>query len=220
MDQSFSWSHALTTLLSGESLDESEAAAAMAEIMDGAATPAQIAGFVVALRSKGETTDEVVGLVRTMRAYAEKVKVEGDLLDTCGTGGDRSGTFNVSTAAAFVCAGAGARVAKHGNRAASSRCGSADVLEALGVRIDLPPMGVKTCIEGAGLGFCFAPVFHPAMRHAAMPRRELGVATVFNFLGPLTNPAGATYQALGVADPNMIDKMVDTLRRLGSKHVV
>ncbi|MDQ5816534.1 MAG: anthranilate phosphoribosyltransferase, partial [Actinomycetota bacterium] len=201
MNQSFSWPHALTTLLSGDSLDETEAAAAMTEIMEGAATPAQIAGFAVALRSKGETTDEIVGLVRTMRTYAEKVEVDGDLLDTCGTGGDRSGTFNVSTAAAFVCAGAGARVAKHGNRAASSRCGSADVLEALGIRIDLPPRGVEACIEGAGLGFCFAPVFHPAMRHAAMPRRELGVATVFNFLGPLTNPAGATFQALGVADP-------------------
>nr|MBA2600983.1 anthranilate phosphoribosyltransferase [Actinomycetota bacterium] len=220
MNQSFSWPHAFTTLLSGYSLDETEAAAAMTEIMEGAATAAQIAGFAVALRSKGETTDEIVGLVRTMRAYAERVEVDGDLLDTCGTGGDRSGSFNVSTAAAFVCSGAGARVAKHGNRAASSRCGSADVLEALGIRIDLPPRGVEACIEGAGLGFCFAPVFHPAMRHAAMPRRELGVATVFNFLGPLTNPAGATYQALGVADPNMIEKMVDTLRRLGSKHVV
>ena len=169
----------------------------MTEIMEGAATPSQIAGFVVALRSKGETTDEIVGLVKTMRAYAEKVPVDGDLLDTCGTGGDRSGTFNVSTAAAFVCAGAGARVAKHGNRAASSRCGSADVLEALGVRIDLPPEGVAECIQSAGLGFCFAPLFHPAMRHAGMTRRELGVPTVFNFLGPLTNPAGATYPGVG-----------------------
>lgn len=220
MDQPFSWPHALSTLLRGDSLGEGEAAAAMTEIMEGAATPSQIAGFVVALRSKGETTDEIVGLVETMRAYGQKVPVEGDLLDTCGTGGDRSGTFNVSTAAAFVCAGAGARVAKHGNRAASSRCGSADVLEALGVRIDLPPEGVAACIESAGLGFCFAPVFHPAMRHAGMTRRELGVPTVFNFLGPLTNPAGATYQALGVSDPNMILKMVETLRRLGSKHVV
>jgi len=220
MDQPFSWPHALSTLLSGDSLGEGAAAAAMTEIMEGAATPSQIAGFVVALRSKGETTDEIVGLVKTMRAYAEKVPVDGDLLDTCGTGGDRSGTFNVSTAAAFVCAGAGARVAKHGNRAASSRCGSADVLEALGVRIDLPPEGVAECIQSAGLGFCFAPLFHPAMRHAGMTRRELGVPTVFNFLGPLTNPAGATFQALGVSDPNMILKMVETLRRLGSKHVV
>ena len=192
----------------------------MSEIMDGAATPAQIAAFVVALRAKGETVDEVVGLVRTMRALAQKVEVAGEVLDTCGTGGDRTGTFNVSTAAAFVCAGAGIKVAKHGNRAASSRCGSADVLEALGVRIDLPPDGVAACIEVAGIGFCFAPVFHPAMRHAATPRRELGIATIFNFLGPLTNPAGATRQALGVSDPAMLPKMVEALKRLGSRRVV
>jgi anthranilate phosphoribosyltransferase len=192
----------------------------MTEIMDGAATPAQIAGFVIALRAKGETTDEIVGLVRTMRAFAEKVDVAGELLDTCGTGGDRTGTFNVSTAAALVCAGAGARVAKHGNRAASSRCGSADVLEALGVKIDLAPDAVAACIESAGIGFCFAPVFHPAMRHAGVPRRELGTATIFNFLGPLTNPAGARRQALGVADPTMVERMVETLGRLGSTRVI
>jgi anthranilate phosphoribosyltransferase len=216
----FSWPHVLSKLLARRSLKEDETGAAMVEIMEGAATPAQIAAFIVALRAKGETSEEVVGLVRTMRAYSQRVEVSGELLDTCGTGGDRAGTFNVSTAAAFVCAGAGVRVAKHGNRAASSRCGSADVLEALGVRIDLPPDGVATCIEAAGIGFCFAPVFHPAMRHAAAPRRELGVATVFNFLGPLTNPAGATHQALGVADPRMIEVMVDALGRLGSSHVV
>jgi anthranilate phosphoribosyltransferase len=197
-----------------------QAAAAMAEIMEGAATPAQVAGFVVALRARGETLDEVVGLVQTMRRYARHVDVSGDVLDTCGTGGDRAGTFNVSTAAALVCAGAGVRVAKHGNRAASSRCGSADVLEALGVAIDLPPEDVAKCIEQAGIGFCFAPVFHPAMRHAAGPRRELGVATIFNFLGPLTNPASARFQALGVADPRMLDLMVEALDRLGSRHVV
>jgi anthranilate phosphoribosyltransferase len=216
----FSWPHAIGSLLAGSSLDEAGAAAAMTEIMEGAATPAQIAGFVVALRAKGETSEEVAGLVRAMRAYAARVEVPGELLDTCGTGGDRTGTFNVSTAAAFVCAGAGARVAKHGNRAASSRCGSADVLEALGVRIDLPPEGVASCIEAAGMGFCFAPRFHPAMRHTAGARRELGVATVFNFLGPLTNPAGATRQALGVSDPRMLDVMVETLGRLGSAHVL
>ena len=216
----FSWSHALSELLGRRDLSEERAAAAMAEIMQGAATPAQVAGFVVALRAKGETPEEVSGLVKTMRAFAARVPVTGELLDTCGTGGDRAGTFNVSTAAALVCAGAGARVAKHGNRAASSRCGSADVLETLGVRIDLPPEKVASCIEEAGMGFCFAPVFHPAMRHAAAPRRELGVATVFNFLGPLTNPAGVTRQALGVSDPRMLEVMVATLARFGSVHVV
>ena len=216
----FSWGQTITMLLEGRDLSEDQASAAMTEIMEGAATPAQIAGFVVALRSKGETTDEVAGLVKTMRALSQRVRVSGDVLDTCGTGGDRSGTFNVSTAAAIVCAGAGVKVAKHGNRAASSRCGSADVLEALGVKIDLPPEGVARCIEEAGIGFCFAPIFHPAMRHAATPRRELGVATVFNFLGPLTNPAGARFQALGVSDSKMLPKMVNALHRLGSKHVV
>lgn len=216
----FSWPQVLSRLLAGDSLTEQEAGACMEEIMEGAATPAQVAGFVVALRAKGESVDEVAGLVRTMRRYAEKVDVAGDVLDTCGTGGDRSGTFNVSTAAAIVCAGAGAKVAKHGNRAASSRCGSADVLEALGVKIDLPPDGVEKCIAEAGIGFCFAPVFHPAMRHAGATRRELGVPTIFNFLGPLTNPAGATRQALGVSDPRMIEKMVHTLGRLGSKRVL
>ena len=216
----FSWGQTISALLAGEALDEERTAAAMTEIMEGVATPAQIAGFVVALRAKGETVDEVVGLVRSMRAFSQKIEVAGPLLDTCGTGGDRTGTFNVSTAAAIVCAGAGVKVAKHGNRAASSRCGSADVLEALGVRIDLSPDDVATCIEEAGIGFCFAPVFHPAMRHAATPRRELGVATIFNFLGPLTNPAGATRQALGVADPRMVDIMVETLGRLGSERVI
>ena len=220
MGENFSWSHTISQLLAGASLAEDETAAAMTEIMEGAATPAQIAGFVVARRAKGETTDEIVGLVRTMRRYSTKIDISGDLLDTCGTGGDRTGTFNVSTAAALVCAGAGVRVAKHGNRAASSRCGSADVLEALGVKIDLPPDGVATCIETAGIGFCFAPVFHPAMRHAASPRRELGIATVFNFLGPLSNPAGATRQALGVSDETMLPKMVDALGRLGSERVI
>ncbi|MEA2460518.1 MAG: anthranilate phosphoribosyltransferase [Actinomycetota bacterium] len=220
-DGTFHWGHLLSRLIAGESISEEEAGAAMVEIMEGAATPAQIAGFVVALRAKGETPDEIVGLVTTMRRYGEHVDVGGrHVLDTCGTGGDRSGTFNVSTAAAIVCAGAGVPVAKHGNRAASSQAGSADVLEALGVKIDLPPEAVATCIAKAGIGFCFAPFFHPAMRHAGGTRRELGTATIFNFLGPLTNPAGATAQALGVADPRMVDKMVETLARLGSEHVL
>ncbi|MEA2433040.1 MAG: anthranilate phosphoribosyltransferase [Actinomycetota bacterium] len=220
MTDDFSWGHTLTSLLSGKDLSEHEASAAMTEIMEGAATPAQIAGFIVALRAKGETTDEIAGLVRTMRSFGEHVNVAGEVLDTCGTGGDRAGTFNVSTAAAFVCAGAGVKVAKHGNRAASSRCGSADVLEAMGVKIDLPPHAVETCIETAGIGFCFAPVFHPAMRHAGGTRRELGIATIFNFLGPLTNPAGARHQALGISDERMLHKMVDALGHLGSAHVV
>ncbi|HEX2236456.1 MAG TPA: anthranilate phosphoribosyltransferase [Actinomycetota bacterium] len=216
----FSWPRVLSLLLEGRSLSEQDSAGAMTEIMAGAAAPSQIAGFVVALRAKGETVDELVGLVRTMRAYAHRVPGTGAVLDTCGTGGDRAGTFNVSTAAALVCAGAGVMVAKHGNRAASSRCGSADVLEALDVRIDLPPEGVAACIERAGIGFCFAPLFHPAMRHAAAPRRELGIPTIFNFLGPLTNPAGVTRQALGVSDRRMLDVMVGALGRLGSERVV
>ncbi|MGH2808459.1 MAG: anthranilate phosphoribosyltransferase [Actinomycetota bacterium] len=216
----FAWGRTISHVLGGNPLSEDEAAAAMAEIMEGAATPAQIAGFVVALRARGETIDEVVGLVKVMREYGEKVTVAGEVLDTCGTGGDRTGTFNVSTAAAFVCAGAGIKVAKHGNRAASSRCGSADVLEALGVKIDLGPQEVASCIDQAGIGFCFAPMFHPAMRHAGATRRELGVPTIFNFLGPLTNPAGATRQALGVSDPNMLPKMVAALGRLGSRRVL
>ena len=220
MTDAFSWPPILHKLLAGQALSEAEAADAMGEIMDGAATPAQIAGFMVALRAKGETTEEIVGLVRTMRTFAARVEVGGDVLDTCGTGGDRAGTFNVSTVAALVCAGAGAKVAKHGNRAASSRCGSADVLEELGVVIDLPPPAVGDCIAEAGIGFCFAPLFHPATRHAIGPRRELGVATVFNFLGPLTNPAGARRQALGVSDRRMLEKMVEVLGRLGSEHVL
>ncbi len=218
--EEFSWGQIIIALLEKRDLSEEQASAAMVEIMEGVATPAQIAGFVVALRAKGESADEVAGLVRTMRSYAQTVNVEGDVLDTCGTGGDRAGTFNVSTAAALVCAGAGVKVAKHGNRAASSRCGSADVLETLGVKIDLPPDGVERCIEAAGIGFCFAPVFHPAMRHAGAPRRELGVATIFNFLGPLTNPAGAKRQALGVSDRSMLEKMVAALARLGSERVI
>lgn len=214
------WPVVLAPLFAGRSLDSAETAWAMERIMLGQTTPAQFGAFVGALRARGETAEEILGLVETMRRYSEKVRVSGPVVDTCGTGGDRSGTINVSTIAALVAAGAGARVAKHGNRAASSRCGSADLLEELGVRIDCGPAVVASCIEEAGIGFCFAPIFHPAMRHAAEPRRELGVATIFNFLGPLTNPAGATRQVIGVADPTMAPKMIEVLRRLGSEHVI
>lgn len=205
----------------GRSLSEEEAAAVMEEIMSGEATPAQLAAFLVALRLKGETVEEIAGMARVMRAKALRVPFEGArLLDTCGTGGDRMGTFNVSTAAAFVAAGAGAVVAKHGNRAMTSHCGSADVLEALGAKIDLPPEGVAHCLREVGMGFMFAPVFHPAMRFAAGPRREIGVRSVFNILGPLTNPAGASAQVLGVADAAIGEKMIQVLGRLGCRHAL
>src|SRR5918999_406459 len=180
---------AIASVASGRSLSLEDAAAAMREIMEGVATPSQLGAFLTALHIKGETPEEIAGMARVMREKALNVNVAGPLIDTCGTGGDGKNSFNISTAAAFVAAGAGLKVAKHGKRAASGSCGSADVLEALGVKIDLPPEGVEACIGRAGIGFCFAPVFHPAMRHAATPRRELGVATVFNFLGPLSNPA-------------------------------
>ncbi len=201
-------------------LSEDEAADAMDDVLRGEATPVLLAAFLVALRMKGETVDEITGMARTMREHSLRVAVEGPLLDTCGTGGDGRGTFNVSTAAAFVAAGAGARVAKHGNRAMSSACGSADVLEALGAKIDLSPEQVAQCIEEAGFGFMFAQSFHPAMKHAAPTRRELGVRTVFNLLGPLTNPSGAQHQLLGVARPEMANLMAAALDRLGSKHVL
>ena len=203
-----------------ENLTEEEAASAFEVIMRGDATPSQIAGFVVALRMKGETAEEITGFARKARAMATPIQVTGALLDTCGTGGDGLATFNISTLAAIVAAAAGARVAKHGNRAASSLCGSADVLEQLGVKIDLAPEGVARCIEGAGIGFLFAPVFHPSFRFAAVTRRELGLRTVFNVLGPLCNPAGAKYQALGVADGTLAGKMADVLQRLGVERAI
>jgi len=217
---SFSWPGVLGRLLKREDLTEAEAAAAMRSVLSGEATAAQIAAFAAGLRIKGETVVEMTGLVRSMLDAATPLHIEGPLVDVVGTGGDRAGTFNVSTLAAVVVAGAGRRVAKHGNRAASSRCGSADLLEALGVVIGLPPEGVAACVEQAGIGFCFAPVFHPAMRHAAGPRRELGVPTVFNFLGPLTNPAHATQSAIGVADPRMAPLMAEVLRRTGTRHAL
>ena len=211
---------AIAKLVDQHDLTEQEAAACMEEIMSGEATPAQFGAFVTALRLKGETVDEIVGMARVMREKALRVSVAGPLLDTCGTGGDAKGTFNVSTAAAFVAAGAGARVAKHGNRAMTSACGSADVLEALGAKIDLPPEGVVACIEQAGFGFMFAQAYHPAMKFAAAPRREIGVRTVFNILGPLTNPADAELRLLGVADAALAEKMAQVLARLGTKHAL
>ena len=204
----------------GRDLSQEEAASAMSDVFSGEATPAQLSAFLIALRLKGETVDEIAGMARIMRQHALRVDVEGPLLDTCGTGGDGRGTFNVSTAAAFVAAGAGVRVAKHGNRAMTSGCGSADVLEALGAKIDLGPDEVAECIRQTGFGFMFAQVFHPAMKYAAATRREIGVRTVFNVLGPLTNPAGATCQLLGVARPELAPKMAAALARLGTRHAL
>ncbi len=211
---------AIARLVEGYNLSEQEAAAAMEEIAAGTATPAQIGAFVTALRMKGETAEELAGLTRVMRRVLIPVVVDGEVVDTAGTGGDRAGTINISTLAAIVAAGAGARVAKHGNRAASSACGSADLLEALGVAIDLPPEGVATCIREIGIGFMFAPLFHPALRHAVGPRRELGIRTVFNLLGPLLNPAGARAQLLGVSVPAVAGTMAEVLRRTGSRHAL
>jgi anthranilate phosphoribosyltransferase len=211
---------AIAKLVRCESLTEGEAASAFEEIMRGDATPVQIAGFLVALRMKGETVDEITGFASTARAIATPIEIDGALLDTCGTGGDGLATFNISTLSAIVAAACGAKVAKHGNRAASSMCGSADVLEQLGVKIDLGPEGVARCIDEAGIGFLFAPVFHPSFRFAGVPRRELGLRTVFNVLGPLCNPAGAKYQALGVADASMAGKMADVLLRLGVERAI
>ncbi|MCH7999734.1 MAG: anthranilate phosphoribosyltransferase [Chloroflexi bacterium] len=206
----------------GRSLSEAEAADVMRDIMSGEATPAQIGAFLVALRAKGETVDEITGMARVMREHALSVPTAGlsGLVDTCGTGGDASGTFNVSTAAAFVVAGAGGRVAKHGNRAMTSACGSADVLEALGAKIDLNPEQVAQCIRDVGFGFMFAQTFHPAMKHVAGPRREIGIRTVFNILGPLTNPAGAAHQLLGVARPELAPLLAEALGRLGVRHAL
>jgi anthranilate phosphoribosyltransferase len=215
-----SWPGLLSALLAGQSLSVQDTAWAMSEIMSGSATPAQIAGFAIALRAKGETTDEVIGLVQAMLEHAAPLALEGPMVDTCGTGGDRAATVNISTLAALVVRGAGARVVKHGNRAASSACGSADLLEELGVVVDLAPDAVRDCVEVAGIGFCFAPVFHPAFRHTGPPRRELGVPTVFNFLGPLTNPAQPSAQAVGVADERMAGVMAGVLAIRGTSALV
>jgi anthranilate phosphoribosyltransferase len=210
----------LSRLVRAESLSEDEAGAAMDLIMNDEATPIQIAGFMMALRVKGESIDEITGLARTLRAHAVPLHLDGEVLDVVGTGGDGLATFNISTLAAIVAASCGIRVAKHGNRAASSRCGAADVLEALGVRIDLGPEGVARCVDEAGIGFMFAPLYHPSFRFASLPRRELGVRTVFNILGPLSNPAQAAFQATGVADPSLVAPVAEVLARLGVRRAL
>ena len=223
---------AIGKVVNKEDLSQMEMEAVMNEIMSGEATPAQIGAFITALRMKGETVDEIVGAARVMREKATKIIVidtslsldrdeinidAETILDTCGTGGDGTNTFNVSTATALVAAGGGVKVAKHGNRAVSSRCGSADVLENLGVKLDITPHDVERCIREIGIGFLFAPLFHGAMKYAAGPRKEIGLRTLFNILGPLTNPAGATAQVLGVYSPDLTEKMARVLGKLGSK---
>ena len=204
----------------GAALSRDEAAQVMTEIMDAACTPAQFGAFVTALRVKGETADEIAGCLAVMREKALPVTVSEPVADTCGTGGDGVGTFNVSTANAIVLAAAGQPVAKHGNRAMSSACGSADVLEALGVQIELGPEAVAHCIEEAGIGFMFAQAYHPAMKFAAPLRREIGIRTIFNILGPLTNPAGAAYRVFGVADPSLADDIAHALSALGVRRAL
>jgi len=210
---------AIDRVAGGADLSREEAAAVLAEIMEGNASEVQIAAFLIALRTKGETVAEIAGLAQTMRSFALAVDAGDDLVDTAGTGGGRP-TFNVSTTAAFIAAGAGCRVAKHGNRSATSQCGSADVLEALGARIDLEPARVAVCIESVGFGFMFAPAHHPAMKHVVPVRRELAVRTIFNFLGPLTNPAGAKRQLIGVSDRRFLDIVAAALGQLGCDHAL
>jgi anthranilate phosphoribosyltransferase len=218
------WPDVLAPLMRRDDLPAGLVEQAMTTILSGDASDAQIAAFAVTLRSKGETPAELAALVRTMLRFSTPVEIDlehpGPVVDTCGTGGDRSRSINVSTLAALVVAGAGVRVAKHGNRAASSACGSADLLEALGVAIELGPEGVARCVDEAGIGFCFAPRFHPAMRFAGPTRRELGVPTTFNFLGPLANPARVRRQVVGVSDPTMAERMLATLAELGTERAM
>ncbi len=212
---------AIAKLVEKESLTSEEAEVVMNGIMLGEATPSQISAFIVALRMKGETAEEIAGCAKAMRAHATKVvSRQNPLIDTCGTGGDGIGTFNISTVVAFVVAGAGIAVAKHGNRSVSSRCGSADVLEILGVKIELGPKGIARCLDEIGIGFLFAPRLHPAMKYAATPRREIGVRTIFNILGPLTNPASASIQLLGVYDPRLTETIAQVLSLLGTRHAL
>ena len=213
------WPAILGKTASGTDLSRDEARDAMSEVMAGAATPAQISALIVSLRMKGETVDEMTGLVEAIKTAAVPVPIEDDgLVDVVGTGGDRSGTFNISTTAALIAAGAGVRIAKHGNRSSSSKCGSADVLEALGVTIDLPVEANLALLAETGFAFFFAPLYHPSFRHAGPVRRELGIATVFNFLGPLANPAGARRQAVGVSDRRMAERVIGVLSNLGSEY--
>jgi anthranilate phosphoribosyltransferase len=210
---------AIDRAAAGTDLDASETAAVLAEIVDGNASEAQAAAFLIALRTKGETVGEIAGLAAALRERAVRVDAGDDLVDTAGTGGGRP-TFNVSTTAAFIAAGAGCRVAKHGNRSATSQCGSADVLEALGGRIDVGPEMVEECIREIGFGFMFAPLHHPAFKHIVPVRKELGVRTIFNFLGPLTNPAGARRQVIGVSDPGKLETMAAALGELGAERAL
>lgn len=212
---------AIRKVVEGLDLTETEAIATMTEIMDGETTPAQVASFITALRIKGETVEEITGFVKVMREKAVKVRPKAtNLVDTCGTGGDKLDTFNISTTATFVIVGAGATVAKHGNRAASSTCGSADVLEALGANLSLGAEQVAASIDRAGLGFMFAPMMHPAMKHAIGPRKEIGIRTVFNILGPMTNPANAKRQVIGVFSPDFTETMANVLAALGTERAM
>jgi len=211
---------AIDVVVSGDSLAMDNAAAVMHQIMSGEATHAQLGSFLTALRLKGESTEEIAGMATVMREFSLRVNVDGMLVDSVGTGGDGLNTFNISTAAAFVAAGAGLKVAKHGNRAASGTCGSADVLEELGVQVELTPEGVERCIRESGIGFMFAQAFHPSMRHAGPVRREIGIRTVFNILGPLTNPAGAQSMLVGVAFPELGEKMASVLNLLDTYHSI
>ena len=211
---------AISKVVDGENLSQEEAAATMNEIMSGDATPAQISCFITALRLKGETVDEITGCAKIMREKVTRIESQAKpLVDTCGTGGDGLHTFNISTTAAFVAAGAGLHVAKHGNRSVSSKSGSADVLKALGVNIEADAVTVARCVDEVGIGFLFAPMLHPAMKYAIGPRREIGIRTIFNILGPLTNPAGASSQVLGVYDPGLTETLANVLKNLGSEHV-
>ena len=214
------WPRVLATVVGGTDLDEDTAAQVMDDIMGGEVDPARTAALLAGLRAKGEGAAEIAGFVRAMLAHVVPIDLEGPLLDTCGTGGDGADTFNVSTVTALVVAAAGVRVAKHGNRSASSRCGSADLLEAWGVAIDLPPAAVATCVRELGIGFLFARTFHPAMRHVGPIRASLGIRTVFNVLGPLSNPAGAAHQIVGVSDVRLAPVMAEALTRLGKHHAL
>jgi anthranilate phosphoribosyltransferase len=212
---------AIAKVVNGEHLTQEEASLTADTIMRGEATPSQIAALITALRMKGESADEITGFARQMRAHSVHIHPKRtNLVDTCGTGGDVSHTFNISTVAAIVAAGAGVGIAKHGNRSVSSKCGSADLLEAFGVKIDLPPEKVAECIDSIGFGFMFAPNFHPAMKYAGPTRREIGVRTIFNILGPLTNPAGASFQIMGVFSAELTDVMAQVLINLGAKHAL
>ncbi len=210
---------AISKVIQNQNLTQEETVTVMNEIMSGEATDSQIASFITALRMKGETVDEITGGALVMREKATKINVEGDIVDTCGTGGDGLHTFNISTVSAFVVAGAGIKVAKHGNKSVSSKCGSADLLMSFGVNIEVPPEVIEKCIKEVGIGFLFAPKLHLAMKYAIGPRREIGIRTIFNILGPLTNPAGATRQLLGVYDENLTEPLTMVLKKLGSQRV-